>query len=34
MEEFGSRQGLASSEIYTLFQDDIGYLWMGTLMGL
>ena len=34
LEEFGSRQGLASAEIYTLFQDDIGYLWMGTRLGV
>ncbi|MFI5171525.1 MAG: two-component regulator propeller domain-containing protein [Chitinophagales bacterium] len=34
LEEFGSRQGLASSEIYALFQDSTGYLWIGTRLGV
>ena len=34
LEEFGSKQGIASAEIYTLFQDEGGYLWMGTRLGV
>ncbi len=34
LEEFGTKQGLASAEIYTLFQDNIGYLWLGTRIGV
>ena len=34
IEEYGARQGLTSSEIYTLFQDNAGYLWMGTRLGV
>ncbi len=34
IDEYGSRQGLASAEIYTLFQDQTGYLWMGTRLGV
>ncbi len=34
IDEYGSRQGLASAEIYTLFQDQTGYLWIGTRLGV
>lgn len=34
VQSFGSKQGLASSEIYTLTQDTEGYLWLGTKLGV
>lgn len=34
VQSFGSKQGLASSEIYTLTQDAEGYLWLGTKLGV
>jgi ligand-binding sensor domain-containing protein len=34
VKSFGSKQGLASAEIYTMFQDDDGYLWLGTRLGV
>ena len=34
VKSFGAKQGLASAEIYTMFQDDDGYLWLGTRLGV
>ncbi|HRG27250.1 MAG TPA: two-component regulator propeller domain-containing protein, partial [Chitinophagales bacterium] len=34
VKSFGAKQGLASAEIYTLFQDDDGYIWLGTRLGV
>ncbi|MDF2157048.1 sensor histidine kinase [Algoriphagus sp. CAU 1675] len=31
---FGTEQGMASDQIFTLFRDDSGYLWIGTVNGL
>jgi signal transduction histidine kinase/ligand-binding sensor domain-containing protein len=34
VKSFGAKQGLASPEIYTLFQDADGIIWLGTKFGL
>lgn len=34
VKEFGTKQGLASAEIYTLFQDKQGFIWLGTKFGV